>query len=118
MAVNDDLGEMVTDANRWLDGEIPNSYRVQSLAQDWQRIAKLTEEAGEVVLAFMNMTGANPRKGIIGSVDEVTDELADVATTAVLAIQHFTGDWSKTEEILWNKIITVWQRVPEGYRAT
>jgi NTP pyrophosphatase (non-canonical NTP hydrolase) len=109
------VGEAVTEINNWIDGDIPPTYKEQPLAQHWARIAKLQEEAGEVVDAFIRLTGQNPRKGKTENWGEFLDELADVAATAILAIQHFTGDWTETEQILWDKLISLRERVPEEY---
>jgi hypothetical protein len=110
--MNDDIGAMATDIDNWLDREVPFSYQDGKAAQDWQRVAKISEENGEVVRAMMDITGVNPRRGMSGSIDAVTGELADVALTAALAIQHFTKDWGETERILWDRLVSVWSRVP------
>jgi len=117
VGIEEDIGAMAVDIDQWLDKKAPIAYQNSDTAQDWQRISKITEEAGEVVRAFMNLTGANPRRGQSGTLEDVTDEMADVALTAVLAIQHFTKDWSATEGILWNRLVEVWQRMPDRYRT-
>jgi NTP pyrophosphatase (non-canonical NTP hydrolase) len=88
----------------WLDEQVAEQYKEQPLAQDWARIAKIGEEFGEVVSAFIGVTGQNPRKGFIGSQDDVDDELADVALTAILALQHRTGDVETTEGIIQTRV--------------
>ncbi len=112
-----EVGNAVTEINRWLDIDVPKHYTgAGCLAQDWARIAKIQEEAGEVVNAFIGVTGQNPRKGTHGSMDDVLSELADVVATAIIAIQHFTGNWIDTERILWDKMVSLRERVPEDYR--
>jgi NTP pyrophosphatase (non-canonical NTP hydrolase) len=115
-----EVGKAVTEIDNWLDSDVPEWYTNEAdsgeLAQHWARIAKLTEESGEVVDAFIGWTGQNPRKGMYSSREEVLSEMADVAATAVLAIQHFTKDWRKTEEILWDKLVALRERVPGKYR--
>lgn len=56
------------------------------------QILKLQEEAGEVAAAWIGMTGQNPRKGITHCLDDVLNELADVAITAMVAIRRLEGN--------------------------
>ncbi len=58
----------------------------------WGRLAKITEECGEVIEAFIGITGQNPRKGVHGSRADVHKELLDVAVTALAAAEHWTGN--------------------------
>jgi photosystem II stability/assembly factor-like uncharacterized protein len=89
--------ESVTEIDAWLDGEVAATYRGQPLAQDWARVAKVTEEAGEAIEALIAWTGQNPRKPQRPEARaELLTELADVALTAILAIQHFTKDAGQT----------------------
>lgn len=55
-------------------------------------IMKLTEEIGEVAAAWAGCTGTNARKGVTHTRQDVADELADVAITALLALTAATGD--------------------------
>ena len=89
----------------YLDDNVSDLYKEQPLAQDWARIAKVWEERGEAIEAFIGATGQNPRKGVTNGMEEVTHELADVIFTALLAIQHFTKNRFATREIIelhWN----------------
>lgn len=86
--------------DEWLDREVSYLYKVQPLAQDWARLAKIGEEYGEAVNAFIGVTGQNPRKGIFGSEDDVDQELVDVALTAILCLQHRTKDVRTTQTII------------------
>ncbi|GIH04520.1 hypothetical protein Rhe02_25870 [Rhizocola hellebori] len=83
--------EMVTQAvktaARWLDSHHGNDRQQQTL-----RILKVTEEAGEVAQAWIGFIGQNPRKGITHTDREVADELADVALTALVAIESLGFD--------------------------
>lgn len=81
------------------DGAGP-AYHEQPLAQDWARVAKIQEEAGEAIDALIGVTVQNHRKGEYGSWEHLYDELADVAWTGVYAIQHFTKDIERTRAIL------------------
>lgn len=90
--------------DEWLDGNVSQQYKDQPLAQDWARISKIGEEFGEVVEAFIGVTGQNPRKGFHGSQDNVDAELVDVALTALLCLQHRTKDTRVTELIVEERI--------------
>ena len=56
------------------------------------RVLKVTEEAGEAAQAYIGVSGLNPRKGVTHSTDDLADELADVAVTALVALGAFTAD--------------------------
>lgn len=57
-------------------------------ARTWGRLAKLAEESGEVIAAYIGATGQNPRKGVANTMDDVAEELLDVAITALCAYVH------------------------------
>jgi hypothetical protein len=84
----------------WLDGAVAETYQGQPLAQDWARVAKVMEEAGEAIAALIACTGQNPRKGVCGTQDDMLSELADTAMTAIFGIQHFTKDARQTWAIV------------------
>jgi NTP pyrophosphatase (non-canonical NTP hydrolase) len=56
------------------------------------RILKVTEEAGEAAGAWIGVLGQNPRKGVTHSREDVAAELADVAMTALVAIESLGLD--------------------------
>jgi NTP pyrophosphatase (non-canonical NTP hydrolase) len=56
------------------------------------RILKVTEEAGEAAQAWIGALGQNPRKGVTHTREQVADELADVAFTALVAIASLGFD--------------------------
>lgn len=58
------------------------------MAQTWARLSKVAEESGEVISAYIGVTGQNPRKGKYASMSDVKKELLDVAVTALLAYEH------------------------------
>jgi NTP pyrophosphatase (non-canonical NTP hydrolase) len=74
--------------NAWLDTS--NIGRIPPEIDDASRIIKLMEESGEVAQAWIGYTGQNPRKGKTHTRDDVRDELADVAVTALCAARHFS----------------------------
>lgn len=89
----------------YLDKEVSDMYKNQPLAQDWARISKIGEEFGEVIDAFIGVTGQNPRKGVHGTEDDVNNELVDVALTAILALQHRTKDIDITATIIMDRVV-------------
>lgn len=95
----DDM-DRIADIDQWLDEETGIEYKEQPLAQDLARVCKVQEEEGEAIEAFLGMTGANPRKGISATRDDLLKELADRALTTIYAINHFTKDPRLTANII------------------
>ena len=93
--------------SEWIDEG--NSHRDPE-AVTWGRIAKITEEAGEVIEAFIGYTGQNPRKGITHTKGDVIDELLDVAVTALGAIEHLVGHQGRSLKMLDQKIVKIAMR--------
>ncbi len=77
----------------------------------WGRLAKLTEESGEVIAAYIGATGQNPRKGVTHSVDDVLAELLDVAVTALGAYEHLDDHQGRALRALDAKIHAVTDRL-------
>jgi NTP pyrophosphatase (non-canonical NTP hydrolase) len=94
------LWRLVEALDQRIDDGAGPAYHEQPLAQDWARVSKVQEEAGEAIDALIGVTAQNFRKGQYGSMDALFDELADVAWTGVYAIQHFTKDVDRTRAIL------------------
>ncbi|GGP95929.1 8-oxo-dGTP pyrophosphatase MutT (NUDIX family)/NTP pyrophosphatase (non-canonical NTP hydrolase) [Actinomadura coerulea] len=72
------------DTARILDGylaEVPTHLLVM----------KIAEEVGEVVEAYLGMTGGNPRKGVHKTTEDVLDELADVILSAAVPMVDLAG---------------------------
>jgi NTP pyrophosphatase (non-canonical NTP hydrolase) len=90
-----DLFAHVADITAWLDASNPAGPH-----EDAMRVLKLTEEAGEAAAAYIGMVGQNPRKGATHSLDDLLGELADVALTALCAIQHFTQSETATRALV------------------
>lgn len=82
-------GKHLAALSCWIDAS--NLHRDPE-AVTWGRIAKLQEEAGETVSAFIGATGQNPRKGITHTTDDVVKELLDCAVTALGAVEHMVGN--------------------------
>jgi NTP pyrophosphatase (non-canonical NTP hydrolase) len=102
---------MLKELDLWLDSQVDEKYLTQPLAQDWARVAKVCEEAGEAIQALIGATGQNPRKGVTCDMDDVLDELADVILTGYLAIQHFTHDIDQTADIVAEKVTFQYSRM-------
>ena len=64
------------------------------------RIMKITEEAGEAVAAYFGVTGANPRKGVTATTDDLAGELCDVVLAALVALVTVTGGTPQAESCL------------------
>lgn len=73
----------------WIDAG--NEHR-EAEARTWGRLAKVSEECGEVIAAYIGMTGQNPRKGFTHGALDVEEELLDVAVTALCAVAHLRGN--------------------------
>lgn len=56
------------------------------------RTIKVVEEMGEVVGALIGMTGANPRKGVTHTAEQLVGELHDVAVSVEGAAEHVMGN--------------------------
>ncbi|MDG4809789.1 MazG-like family protein [Micromonospora sp. WMMD1120] len=80
-------------------------WRAAQVSRDWLdaangtgqteltcRILKVTEEAGEASAAWIGLLGQNPRKGVTHTREDVAAELADVAFTALVAIESLGLD--------------------------
>lgn len=112
------MPQVVKKVDDWLDEQVAQQYKDQPLAQDWARVAKLSEEVGEAISELILMTGQNPRKGEHPEARaRLLGELADVAMAAILAIQHFTKDLPTTQAVLiasQKKAFARTQEQPDG----
>lgn len=101
MTSTDETGRRVAALSTWIDAG--NAHRDPE-AVTWSRLAKITEEAGEVVAAYIGATGQNPRKGVTHTMADVEDELLDVALTALAALEHLRGQDGRSAELLGDKV--------------
>jgi NTP pyrophosphatase (non-canonical NTP hydrolase) len=108
------LNDLIDYIDFHLDDKVSQEYKDQPLAQDWARIGKVIEELGEAISKLIGYTGQNPRKGVYAEKEEMLKELADVAFTAIFAIQHFTKDTGTTSYILENKLEYIAARISKG----
>jgi hypothetical protein len=93
--------------NTWLDR---SNASMNSEHDDSMRVMKIGEEFGEAVAAYIGMTGQNPRKGVTHTQADLLAELADVAVTALAAIQHFTGNPVISRAVMASKIAGIMKR--------
>lgn len=107
-----DLFGDIADITAWLDESNPASPH-----EDAMRVMKLAEEVGEAVAAYVGVTGQNPRKGVTHTMDDLLKELADVAITALCAMQHFTQDETATRAYMAAKIGQIIKRSDIRVRA-
>lgn len=89
--------------SNWIDTSPPNAARDPE-AVTWGRISKVAEECGEVIATFIGVTGHNPRKGVTHDIDDVVEELLDVAVTALCAVEHLTGGNAESVDRLDDKV--------------
>jgi hypothetical protein len=111
-----DLFGDIARINHWIE-----SANGPSQHEDSMRVLKIGEEIGEAfetlapvnvaygraVAAYIGMTGQNPRKGVTHTSLDLLRELADVAVTALCAMEHFTGSPEITRGLLASKITEI-----------
>lgn len=107
-----DLFPDIADITAWLDESNPAGPH-----EDAMRVMKLMEEAGEAAAAYIGVQGQNPRKGVTHTMDDLLKELADVAITALAAMQHFTQDEAVTRAYMAAKIGQIIKRSDIRVRA-
>ncbi|OPC76647.1 hypothetical protein B4N89_44975 [Embleya scabrispora] len=56
------------------------------------RLLKVNEELGELVQAYLGVIGANPRKGVTHTQEDLVSEACDVATTALVLLATVSPD--------------------------
>ncbi|GIG67734.1 MazG-like family protein [Phytomonospora endophytica] len=83
----DAIWDTIRASRRWLDEA--NGTELSELTC---RILKVTEESGEAAGAWIGTLGQNPRKGVTHTRAQVAEELADVALTALVAIESLGLD--------------------------
>ncbi|MEU3401815.1 MazG-like family protein [Streptomyces filamentosus] len=90
---------MLIAVSRWIDSAPANQARDPE-ALLWGRVAKVGEEAGEVIAALVGALGHNPRKGVHDTMEHVEYELLDVAMTALCAVAHLRSRRGGTPDLL------------------
>jgi len=108
----------VRRADIWLDEAVSADYINQPLAQDWARVAKMSEEIGEAIAELISMTGQNPRKPRDPEAYvKFLKEMGDAVVTGILGIQHFTKDTEFTSEVINAAITKLAGRIPDRYNG-
>jgi hypothetical protein len=102
-----EIANSIRDLSVWIDEA--NAARDPE-AVTWGRLSKIGEEFGEVVGAWIGVTGQNPRKGVHGSIEAVKKELLDVAVTALGALEHLNGNDGKSMYALYEHTIYLDER--------
>lgn len=92
-------GVLLAALSDWVDDSPANAARDRE-ARTWGRLAKVSEECGEVIQAYIGATGQNPRKGRTHTIDDVVKELLDVAVTALAAVEHLIDDQGASVDLL------------------
>ncbi len=93
--------------SRWVDAGNANR---DPEALTLHRVIKVTEEMGEAVAALIGALGANPRKGTVGTIENVLEELLDIAVSALGAYEHLDSHQGRALDELIGKIIRVTER--------
>lgn len=88
------LRDDVTTMSRLITGSYPTDLHPELV--DRRRIDKLATEVGEVLDAYNDFIGENPRKGVCGTFDHVLEELLDVAACALAAYEHLTDNQGRS----------------------
>ena len=109
--------QVIRAIDNYLDTEVDVQYKEQPLAQDWARVGKVIEELGESIRALIGFTGQNPRKKMTHTLDDLFEELADTALTALFAMQHFAKDDKTVALILSARLKTLYERMPKEYQV-
>lgn len=103
------LSDYAAAISAWIDSS--SAYvGIDQEAHRWRRVAKVGEEAGEVISALIGTIGENPRKGKTHTDDDLIGELLDVAFCALAAVEHLTGNSGASEVLLLSKARKVCDR--------
>ncbi len=81
--------DQITRIRTWLDEKAGEQTERERMLL---RVLKIGEEFGEVSEALHGVLGANPRKGLSHSWEDVRTELVDVAVTAFVALATLSPD--------------------------
>lgn len=87
-----------------IDSTYPTTLCTEAVQR--RRIDKLATEVGEVLDAYNGLVGENPRKGVSDTHGHVLEELLDVATCALAAYEHMTGNRGRSVAALISQTAT------------
>lgn len=105
--LSEDAAEALAAISAWVDGSNGGRDREALLLH---RVIKVGEEFGEAISALIGWAGANPRKGVTNTPDDLIEELLDVAVAALGAVEHIDGNRARALGMLESKIIMVAER--------
>jgi hypothetical protein len=91
--------------SKWID-----AGQERDEGQMWHRVAKVSEEAGEVIEAMIGWYGRNPRKGVCKTQDDVVGELLDTALAALGAVEHILDHPGRAFTLLEQHAIRIAKR--------
>lgn len=100
-------GRRIAALSEWIDDA--NADRNPE-ALTWHRVAKVGEEAGEVIEAMIGLTAGNPRKGQTHDKAALVEELLDTAVAALGAVEHLMGNAGTSMWLLHDKVRRVADR--------
>jgi len=83
----------------------------------WRRCTKAVQEIGEVMEALAGVVGENPRKGVTHTMDDVEDELLDVAVSALGAVAHLHDNACEVAGLLAAHVHKIHARMKEATRG-
>jgi NTP pyrophosphatase (non-canonical NTP hydrolase) len=107
--ITDETAAKLAALSEWVDTAPANAGRDREAAL-WGRVAKVSEECGEVIAALVGATGQNPRKGVTHCMVDVEDELLDVALTALCAVEHLSRNKGVSMDAFAHKVAEVFER--------
>lgn len=88
----DTMGAIVADVSRWIDENPRNKTNTFTENLLLRTSVKIGEEAGELNEALIGVLGQNPRKGSAHTMQDVEQELLDIAFTALGGVEHLHGN--------------------------
>jgi hypothetical protein len=102
------VGGHIATLSRWIDESYPSGMDAELALR--RRVGKIGNEFGEALQALEGCTGENPRKGVFDTIEHLSDELLDVAITALGAWEHINGNRGCSVEALRRKVEVVAER--------
>jgi hypothetical protein len=108
----DGISPKVAAISQWIDDSYAPDVHPELAMR--RRTGKVGVEYGEMQDAIEGWTGENPRKGSYATKDDVLKELLDVASAALCAYEHLTGNNGTAVAALNEKINRVFERAGLG----
>jgi NTP pyrophosphatase (non-canonical NTP hydrolase) len=96
----DEMLKVAQDVDVQLDEYYDHKYNGNAYAIRLARVTKCCEESGEVWRALDRLHSVPDHQKEYTEMSDVLDELGDVVTSAVSAIQHLTKDTNLTRNVI------------------